>query len=158
MKLREMLGEGPPRKWSASHAIWAGVLDQLGLVARPAQRQHGVQPIDGRAGQAVRHAVVERLPPTSNGAYRILQEALRNIENHAHARMQPWSDASRRPSFVVVKDDGIGFHTDRHPAGRNTVATSVAGHAERGKATWAAISRSNQPRCRHGDCGPDSPA
>ena len=49
--------------------------------------------------------------------YRILQEALKNVEKHARARHVA-ADLSRSGTVVqlTIKDDGIGFAADRPPA------------------------------------------
>ena len=123
MKLREMLGETAEEVERISRNLRPGVLDQLGLVA--VLRNASTEFTD-RTGVPVRLSgmrLVERLPADIELAlYRILQEALRNIENHAHASHATVVLMHRGAVVrLLVKDDGIGFHTDRHPAGRNTV-------------------------------------
>ena len=123
MKLREMLGETAEEVERISRNLRPGVLDQLGLVA--VLRNASTEFTD-RTGVPVRLSgmrLVERLPADIELAlYRILQEALRNIENHAHASHATVVLMHRGAVVrLLVKDDGIGFHTERHPAGRNTV-------------------------------------
>lgn len=65
--------------------------------------------------------------------YRILQEALRNIEKHARAR-HVRVRLGRQGAFVqlVIHDDGIGFDPDHHPARRNgTGGLGLLGMRER---------------------------
>jgi len=52
--------------------------------------------------------------------YRILQEALRNVEKHAQAR-HVTVGLTQPDAFVqlVIKDDGVGFDPDKHPARRS---------------------------------------
>ena len=123
MKLREMLGQTAEEVERISHNLRPSVLDQLGLV--DALHATGRE-FAKRTGVSVKLACVElaaRLPADIELAlYRILQEALRNIENHAHASHATVVLMHRGAVVrLLVKDDGIGFHTDRHPAGRNTV-------------------------------------
>jgi two-component system NarL family sensor kinase len=59
-----------------------------------------------------------RLPPaTELGLYRVLQDALRNVEQHARAR-HVRVGLQRRGSFVqlAIRDDGIGFDATGLPA------------------------------------------
>jgi signal transduction histidine kinase len=61
-----------------------------------------------------------RLPAdTEMAIYRILQEALRNVEKHAKAR-RVTVRLSQQGAFVqlVINDDGIGFDPSRPPAAR----------------------------------------
>jgi signal transduction histidine kinase len=60
-----------------------------------------------------------RLPAdTELALYRILQEALKNVEQHARARHV--TVCLRRRTFVqlAIHDDGIGFDPDQHAATR----------------------------------------
>jgi signal transduction histidine kinase len=65
-------------------------------------------------------ALSTRLPPdTELALYRILQEALKNV--HKHARAQQVSVHLARLGNTVqllIKDDGVGFNTERQPARR----------------------------------------
>ena len=65
--------------------------------------------------------------------YRILQEALKNVEQHAHARhvsvglTQPGDSVQ-----LTIKDDGIGFEPDPQPARRKgKVGLGLLGLRER---------------------------
>jgi signal transduction histidine kinase len=61
-----------------------------------------------------------RLPAdTELALYRILQEALKNVEKHARAR-HVTVRLTQPGAFVqlAINDDGIGFDPDHHPARR----------------------------------------
>jgi len=61
-----------------------------------------------------------RLPADAELAlYRVLQEALRNVERHAHAKHVEVSLMRRGPAVrLAVKDDGVGFDVDGARVGR----------------------------------------
>ena len=120
IKLQEMLGETAEEVERISRDLRPGVLDQLGLIG--VVRATSAEFAD-RTGVSIK-LVCARLNPrppadTELALYRILQEALRNVEKHARAR-HVTVGLSLRGDFVqlVVKDDGIGFDPDHHPAGR----------------------------------------
>ena len=121
MKLREMLGQTAEEVERISRNLRPSVLDELGLVA--VLRGTGTEFAD-RTGVSVKLACVQltaRLPAdTELTLYRILQEALKNVETHARARHVTVS-LRQQGAFVqlVINDDGIGFDPDRHPAIRN---------------------------------------
>jgi two-component system NarL family sensor kinase len=115
VKLREMLGQTAEEVERISRNLRPSVLDQLGLVAvlRDASTEFA-----HRTGVPVKLACVQliaRLPAdTELALYRILQEALKNVEKHARAR-HVTVRLTQQGSFVqlAVTDDGIGFD---HPA------------------------------------------
>jgi signal transduction histidine kinase len=121
MKLREMLGQTAEEVERISRNLRPSVLDELGLVAvlRDTSKEFAE-----RTGVSLKLACVQltaRLPAdTELTLYRILQEALRNVEMHAGARHVTVS-LRQQGAFVqlVINDDGIGFDPDRHPAIRN---------------------------------------
>jgi len=119
-RLREMLGKTAEEVERISRNLRPSVLDQLGLdaVLRGASREFA-----DRTGVSIKLACAElaaRLPgDTELTLYRILQEALKNVEKHAGARhVTVW--LMRQGGFVrlTIKDDGIGFDPDHHPAKR----------------------------------------
>jgi two-component system NarL family sensor kinase len=156
MKLRDMLGATAKEVERISRHLRPGVLDELGLVA--VLRAAGTDFAD-RTHVTVKLACVEltaRLPADSElTLYRILQEALKNVELHARAR-NVTVGLTQQGAFVrlAIKDDGIGFDPDRHPArksgksglgllGMRERATSAAGLFElkssRGAGTEIAV-------------------
>jgi len=93
------------------------MLDDLGLGpalrahAREFSRRTGV-PVDVRM-----EGEIESVPePQRTCIYRIVQEALNNCGNHAHAKHAVIFLAGRTGAVgVTVQDDGIGFDTTRRP-------------------------------------------
>ena len=120
MKLREMLGQTAEEVERISRNLRPGVLDQLGLVAvlRDISKEFAQ-----RTGVSVKLACVQltaRLPAaTELTLYRIVQEALRNVEQHARARHVTVC-LEQQDDFVqlAVEDDGMGFDLDHHLAKR----------------------------------------
>jgi len=110
-KLRKMVGEAATAVERISRHLRPSVLDHLGLSAIlhndsiEFSERTGV-PLALNCGQ-----LSERLPPAAELAfYRISQEALKNVENHARAK-QATVHLTQFGSFVElsIKDDGIGF-------------------------------------------------
>jgi two-component system, NarL family, sensor kinase len=111
VKLRDMLSKTAGEVERISRNLRPGVLDQLGLVAllRATCTEHA-----DRTGVPVTmesEAFGARLAAdTELTLYRILQEALKNIEKHARARhiavrLSKVADSVQ----LTIKDDGIGF-------------------------------------------------
>ncbi len=118
LKLRELLGEAADEVERISRGLRPGLLEHLGLVA---VLHDAVAEFAKRTGVIVKLAGVElpaRLPaPTELALYRIIQEALKNVERHARARRV--TVQLQKPGAVVqlsIKDDGIGFDPDHLPA------------------------------------------
>jgi PAS domain S-box-containing protein len=120
VKLRELLGQTAEEVERISRNLRPSVLDELGLVA--VLRDTSTE-FAARTGVALKLACVEltaRLPAATELAlYRILQEALKNVEQHARAR-HVTVNLIKQGDLVqlTIKDDGIGFIQARHPAGR----------------------------------------
>ncbi len=121
MKLREMLGETAGEVQRISRNLRPSVLDELGLVAvlRDASTEFAK-----RTGVSLKLDCA-RLPARMSAdveltLYRILQEALKNVEKHARARRL--TVCLTKPGAVVrlvIKDDGVGFDSEHPPAGPN---------------------------------------
>ena len=120
MKLRELLGTAADEVERISRALRPGVLDELGLVAVLRDTTTG---FENRTGVSVKLALAglaARLPAdTELTLYRILQEALRNVEERARARHVTVS-VRKQGGMVVftIHDDGIGFDPDHQVARR----------------------------------------
>jgi PAS domain S-box-containing protein len=120
LKLRDMLGRIADEVVRISHNMGPSFMDHLGLsaVLRSARTEFA-----DRTGVTVKLACMRltaRLPAdTEMAIYRILQEALRNVEKHAKAR-RVTVRLSQQGAFVqlVINDDGIGFDPSRPPAAR----------------------------------------
>jgi two-component system NarL family sensor kinase len=120
VELREMLGQTAGEVERISRNLRPGVLDELGLVAVLRDTSTGFA---GRTGLSLKLACVPltaRLAAdTELTIYRILQEALKNVEKHARARHVAVC-LKKQGSFIllVINDDGIGFDPEHHPARR----------------------------------------
>ncbi len=120
VKLRGMLGRVAAEVERISRNLRPSILDQLGLAAvlRATTTEFAL-----RTGVDVRLTggpVTALLPAdTELALYRILQEALKNIERHARARHV--TVALTQPGDcvqLVINDDGIGFDAEHHAARR----------------------------------------
>ena len=120
VKLRELLGQTAVEVERISRNLRPGVLELLGLVAV----LHGTSTeFATRTGIPVKLACAALTTPLAADAelalYRIFQEALKNVEQHAHAR-HVTVDLTQPDGFVqlVINDDGIGFDAGHHAARR----------------------------------------
>ena len=117
IKLHEMIGRTVEEVERISRNLRPSVLDHLGLVAG----LHDTSAeFANRTGVSVKMVCVKltaRLPAdTELALYRILQETLKNVEKHAHARHV--TVHLTKPGDIVqltINDDGIGFDPDHHP-------------------------------------------
>ena len=140
IKLREMLGTAAEAVARISHSLRPSVLEHLGLAA--VLRATGTEFAE-RTGVAVIVACgkpEERLPiATEMALFRILQDALINVERHARAH-RVTVDLTQQGGLVqlTIEDDGIGFDPAHHEArtgkadalgllGMRERATSVGG-------------------------------
>jgi PAS domain S-box-containing protein len=119
MKLREMLGQTAEEVERISRNLRPSVLDELGLV--PALRATCTEFAD-RTGVSLKLAckpLTVRLPAEGELAlYRILQNALENVEKHARARHVTVRLRQRTFVQLTINDDGIGFDPEHHAARR----------------------------------------
>ena len=119
MKLREMLGQTAEEVERISRNLRPSVLDQLGLI--DALHATGME-FAKRTGVSVKLACVElaaRLPAdTELALYRIVQEALKNVEKHARAHHVTVRLRLRTFVELAIDDDGIGFDPEHHAARR----------------------------------------
>jgi len=114
-KLRDIAGRTAKEVERISRNLRPSVLDQLGLVAA---LRNASADFSDRTGVAIKVVCTQLiLQLTADGeltVYRILQEALRNVEKHARAR-HVTVDLTQPDAFVqlVIKDDGVGFDPDQ---------------------------------------------
>jgi two-component system NarL family sensor kinase len=119
IELREMLGTAADDVERIARNLRPGVLDQLGLIA--VLRATSTEFAD-RTGVAVKMAFVDRAvrlrADSELTLYRILQEALKNVELHARAR-NVTVRLKTQGAFaqLAIHDDGIGFGPNRSKAG-----------------------------------------
>jgi PAS domain S-box-containing protein len=121
LKLREMLGRAAEAVERISRDLRPSVLEHLGLVE--VLRNTGVE-FTKQTGVSLKMtcvALTERLPANIElTLYRILQEALKNVEKHAHARRV--TVHLTKPGEIVqlvIRDDGFGFDPDHHSSRGN---------------------------------------
>ena len=134
LKLHEMLGMAVEEVEGISRNLHPGVLNRLGLVA--VLRDTGTE-FAKRTGVSVKLAcarLTARLPAdTELTLYRILQEALKNVEKHARASHVA-VNLTQRDAFVklAIHDDGIGFDPAPHPSpGKGKGGLGLLGMRER---------------------------
>lgn len=133
MKLRAMLGETAEEVERISRGLRPGVLDALGLVAvlRDTSTEFAKQ--TGVSVQLAGAQLTARLPGDIElSLYRILQEALNNVEQHARAR-HVTVGLRHQGGFIQlsIQDDGIGFDPDKPPARRKGKGLGLLGMRER---------------------------
>lgn len=149
IKLREMAGKTAGEVERISHNLRPSILDQLGLIA--ALRDSGKE-FANRTGVSVKLAcapLAKRLPAdTELTLYRILQEALRNVEKHAQARRVTVNLAQRDNSVrLTIQDDGVGFDPDHHPAKRKGKGgLGLLGMRERANSVGGTLKVASTPR------------
>lgn len=120
LHLRQMLGQTAGEVERISRNLRPSVLDELGLVA---VLHDTSTEFAERAGVVVKLACVQLIArlnaDTELTLYRIVQEALNNVEKHARARHVSIQLTRQDDSVqLTIKDDGIGFDAERHPARR----------------------------------------
>jgi PAS domain S-box-containing protein len=119
MKLSELLGQTVEEVQRIARNLRSSVLDELGLI--PALRATCTEFAD-RTGVSLKLAckpLTARLPAEGELAlYRILQNALENVEKHARARHVTVRLRQRAFVQLTINDDGIGFDPDYHAARR----------------------------------------
>lgn len=142
IKLRELLGQTAAEVERISRNLRPSELEHLGLEAalRATSREFAA-----RTGVPVKlafEAFSDRLPVEAELAlYRILQEALNNVEKHAHARHVCVS--LTQPDGVVqlvIKDDGAGFAPVRQAKGKAKATLGLLSMRERAVAVGGTLS------------------
>ncbi len=120
IKLNALLSQAADEVERISRNLRPGVLEQLGLV----EVLHATSTeFADRMGVTIKLACVgltARLPAdTELTLYRILQEALKNVERHAHAH-HVMVHLTKLDDLVqlVINDDGVGLDPEQHPAKR----------------------------------------
>jgi signal transduction histidine kinase len=120
LKLHEIIGKTVQEVERISRNLRPSILDHLGLEAVLLDTS---TEFANRTGVPVQVTCVEltpRLPAdTELALYRILQETLKNVEKHAHARQV--TVYLTNPGNIVqltITDDGTGFDTARYSGNR----------------------------------------
>jgi PAS domain S-box-containing protein len=164
MKLRDMLGQTAEEVERISRDLRPGILSELGLVA--VLRSDSAKFAE-RTGVPLRVTCVELIAGLSAEAelafYRILQEALKNVEKHARARHAAVR-LTQQGAFVemVINDDGIGFDPEQRPARRKAQrGFGLLSMRERAASVGGALSVQSAPGqgttvCARVPCAPRS--
>ncbi len=147
--LGKLLGGAAEEVERISRHLRPGVLDQLGLnaVLRATSRE-----FTQRTGVAIALTGVElatRLPhDTELALYRVLQEALRNVEQHARAKNVNVSlSQSDGGVQLAIGDDGVGFDPDRRLTKRKGKrGLGLLGMRERANYVGGALTVKSAPR------------
>ncbi len=133
LQLRELLGHTAAEVERITRNLRPGVLELLGLdaVLRATSTE-----FTARTGVPVTLACVvltARLPAdTELALYRILQEALKNVQKHARAHAVSVQLTRQRHSVrLIIMDDGIGFDSEHPPVKRGSGGLGLLGMRER---------------------------
>jgi two-component system NarL family sensor kinase len=111
LKLNMIASKAANEVESISRNLRPGVLIQLGLVAALNETVSEFEKRSGISVNLVHETLTMKLPPeTELALYRIFQEALRNVEKHAHAsKVKICLLLSDKNICLVIQDDGVGF-------------------------------------------------
>jgi signal transduction histidine kinase len=150
MKLDEMLGQTAEEVERISRDLRPGLLEHLGLreVVRVASAEFKDR--TGIVTKLVRANLGVLLPADIELAiYRILQEALRNVEIHSRARHVAVFLRQRKAFLqLVVRDDGIGFDPNDHSQARaRTGGLGLLGMRERASYVGGTVKIKSARRC-----------
>ena len=119
LKLSELLGQTVEEVQCIARNLRPSILDELGLVS--ALRATCTE-FANRTGVSLKLAcrpLTARLSAEAELAlYRILQNALENVEKHARARHVTVCLKQRAFVKLTINDDGIGFDPEQHAARR----------------------------------------
>jgi two-component system NarL family sensor kinase len=120
LKLRTMLGQTAEEVERISRNLRPSVLEELGLVAVLRDTSTAFAERTGVSLKLTCAPLTARLSADVELAlYRILQEALTNVERHARARhVAVCLRQEAGGVLLAVQDDGIGFNPEHYPAGR----------------------------------------
>lgn len=133
-KLRELLGQTAEEVERISRELRPSVLDELGLAAVLGDTSRSFTERTGVAVNLACAPLTERLPPpTELALYRIFQEALKNVERHARAKLVTVQLTEQAGVVqLTIKDDGVGFDPARHPGqGKGRSGLGLLGMCER---------------------------
>jgi PAS domain S-box-containing protein len=118
-KLNEMLGQTVEEVQRIARNLRPSVLDELGLVHTLRATCTEFAKRTGVSLKLACQPLTARLPAEGELAlYRILQNALENVEKHSRARHVTVSLRQRAFIQLTINDDGIGFDPEHHAAKR----------------------------------------
>ena len=116
LRLRDLASRTLDDVGRLARGLHPSLLDELGLVAAVTRQVEEFERTFGlTVALQVRGLQKQRLPlPLATTVYRLLQEALTNIGRHARARsVRITLRASAQRLMLEVRDDGLGFNTQR---------------------------------------------
>lgn len=148
-KLRDLLGGVVKEVERIAHNLRPSVLDQLGLSAA---LRAACTEFSDRTGLALKlncESLSPRLSPDSELAlYRILQVALKNVEQHARATVLSVSLAPHGAvARLVIEDDGVGFDPLAHAAkSKGKSGFGLLGMRERAGYVGGALTLKSAPK------------
>lgn len=151
LKLSEMLGETAEEVERISRGLRPGVLELMGLVAVLRDTSADFTERTGVPHKLDCAQLTSRLSADIELAlYRILQEALKNVEKHASAR-HVMVRLTKRSNIVqlVIADDGNGFDSER-PLGGKIQKSGLGLIAMRERATYVGGTLKVKSNCRSG--------
>jgi two-component system NarL family sensor kinase len=116
----ELLVQALEENRRIAHNLRPSDLDELGLAAAC---RNFCKEIQTRTNLVIKSSIApigQRLPPAVElNLFRIVQEALTNVEKHAHARTVRLRLSFRGDAVVLkIEDDGRGFVPQRSKAGK----------------------------------------
>jgi len=147
-RLHALLGETAGEVERISRELRPSVLDQLGLVAAIRSSSDKFADRTGVTVKLTGMLLPAPLPADVELAlYRIMQEALKNVEKHAHARrVTVHLDQHGAVVELVVRDDGLGFDAKHHEARRDRkVVLGLLGMRERATAAGGTLTVKSAP-------------
>ena len=120
LKLRTMLGETAAEVERISHNLRSSVLEHLGLAAVVRDTSTEFADRTGISVEVDCAKLNERMPAdTELALYRILEEALKNVEQHARARhVAVGLTLADGTLSLTIKDNGKGFDAGLKPTKR----------------------------------------
>jgi two-component system NarL family sensor kinase len=148
-RLHSMIGETIGEVARISGDLRPNLLDELGLVAAI---QSSSANFADRTGVEIRLAGMQLPAPLAAdielALYRIMQEALKNVEKHADARhVTIRLNQSNGSVLLTVRDDGAGFDIRHHEASRNRkFVLGMLGMRERATAVGGTLTVKSTPR------------
>jgi signal transduction histidine kinase len=147
-KINEMVSRTAEEVERIWRSLWSHELERLGLV--PALEKANAELVE-RTGLSLQMDCApldERLPPSTElTLYRIFQEALSNVEKHAHAR-HVTIRLNKQDAFIhlTISDDGIGFDPDQPAIRTASEGFGLLRMRERATSAHGALSVKSAPR------------
>jgi signal transduction histidine kinase len=129
-----------------SHELRPMILDDLGLLPAVRFLAEGIAK-RSRLSIQVEGAIEGRFaPPVETALYRIIQEALSNVNRHAQAKsVSIQFSRGERSLCCLIKDDGKGFNVTAYEARRGQRGLGLIGMRERLNALGGTLQMHSEP-------------